>query len=53
MKLKHKKMVKYNIFKLINKEDIPNKGTKLMNFTLTMKQKIRRVYLDRLDISGF
>ena len=52
IKFVHEKMVKYNIFQVVKKEDTP-KGTKLMNFTWVMKMKSNRVYQTRLAICGF
>lgn len=43
IKLKHKKMVKYNVFQVVNNKVVP-KGTKLMNFTWAMKKKSNGVY---------
>ena len=45
-------MVKYNIFQVVNKEDVA-KGMKLMNFTWAMKKKSNGIYRERLAIRGF
>lgn len=52
IKLKHEKMVKYNVFQVVNKDYVP-KGTKLMNFTWDMKNKSNGIYRARLAIKVF
>ena len=38
IKVEHNKMVKYNVFKVINRKDLPP-GTKLFDSTWAMKKK--------------
>lgn len=38
IKVEHDKMVKYNVFKVVNKKDLP-RGTKLFDSAWAMKKK--------------
>ena len=49
VKLEHKKMVKYNVFKKFDPKDVPD-NTKLMDFTWAMKKKPSGTYRSRLAI---
>ena len=52
IKVEHDKMVKYNVFKVINQNDLPQ-GTKLFDSTWAMKKKPNGTYRARNGIWGF
>ena len=52
IKVEHDKMVKYNVFKVINWKDLPP-GTKLFDSTWAMKNKPNKIYRTRNAIREF
>ena len=52
IKDEHDKMIKYNVFKVVNQKDLPP-GTKLFDFTWATKNKPHGTYRARNAIRGF
>ena len=52
IKVEHNKMIKYNVFEVVHKDDVP-KGTKVVDYAWAMKKKPSGVYRARLAARGF
>jgi hypothetical protein len=52
IKMEHEKMLKYNVFKVIHRDEVPI-GTKFIDFTWAMKKKASGVFRARLAARGF
>ena len=47
IKVEHNKMIKYNVFEVVHKDDVP-KGTKIVDYAWAMKKKPSGIYRARL-----
>ena len=52
IKVEHNKMIKYNFFEVVHRDDVP-KGPKVVDYARAMKKKPSGVYRARLAARGF